>query len=117
MKNQFKILSTAFLSFLIFSCQTPTESIAETVKESMEETFNQDEFYKDYNLEIKSVSVVHVEGNKYKGFAEIGYMNKVHNVSLDIVSDGSMVMWEAPPGEFFFILSDELENLWNGFDF
>ena len=38
MRSQFRFLSVALLSFLAFSCELSTDSIANTVKESMQDT-------------------------------------------------------------------------------
>ena len=113
MKSRFKFLPIVLLSFLIFSCGLSTDSIAGTVKDSMQETFDEDDFFKEYNLKVKDVKVIHVDGNKYKGFVVIDYLYRSHDVSVEILSDGSIVSWEAPPGEFLFIVTSELKDLWD----
>ena len=113
MRSQFKFLPVALLSFLVLSCGLTTDLIADTVKESMQEALDQDDFFKDYNLEVKDVKVIHVEGNKYKGFVAIDYMRRSYDVSIEVLSDGSMVSWEAPPGEFLFIVTNKLKDLWD----
>ena len=83
----------------------------------MNEYFVSDVDYREYNLKVNNITVLHVKGNQYKGLADIIYKNQTHSVTVDILSDGSSVMWEVSPEQFFFIFNDELEDLWDDFNF
>jgi hypothetical protein len=111
MKNRIKCLTISGLLLLFISCGNSTDEIAETVKYSLQETLVSDPDFKEYDLKVKSVDVMHQSGNSYKGFAYIDFKGKEHSIKIDILADGDDVMWEAPEGSFYFIEEEEFMNL------
>jgi hypothetical protein len=103
-----RIIAGLLLSFALIGCDT--SSIEETVKSSMQETFNTDANFKGYNLKVKEVLVVNNAGNSYKGMATVIYKGKDYKVPVDITSDGSRVMWQTEPGSMLFIVQDALNS-------
>lgn len=98
---------------LLVGCGISKGAISETVKGSMQNTFNTDSDFQDYNLHVESVQVLKKSDNSYKGLAIVAYKGKSHDVTLDITVDGRNVMWEAAPGSFLFIAKSELEDFLN----
>ena len=112
MKKIIKIFSLIWLALFLTACFELSESdIAETVKESMQDEFNSSSDFSKYGLRVTDVKVIKKNKNSYKGISSIIYKGSSHNVGIDIVVDGDYVMWEAPPGSFFFITQQELLNL------
>ena len=87
--------------------------IAETVKQSMQESLSSDEIFQKYGLQVASVQVFHEGGSKYRGLADIYGLaddrRQVHQIVVQITVDGDELMWEAPPGSFDFLALEAYE--------
>ena len=79
--------------------------IAEAVKDSMQERLDNDSNLSSYHMIVKSVDVLKVTGNAYKGYAHIEYKGAIHDVIVNITVDGDSVGWEAPAGSFAFLFA------------
>lgn len=64
-----------------------------------------------YHMKAGRVQVMHIEGNKYQGFADIDYHGVTHQVPVDILYDGDYVSMQVQSGGFVFIAQDALQNL------
>lgn len=103
------------IAVMIYGCGMSTQDIGETVKTSMQETFNTDSSFQKYNLKVNSIQVLKKGDGTYKGVASIIYKGSPHNVIVEILVDGNNVMWETSPGSFMFIAQEELRKLQNLF--
>jgi hypothetical protein len=103
-----RIIVGLLICFALIGCDTV--NIEESVKTSMQETFNTDADFKEYNLEVTEVLIVNNGGNSYKGMATIMYKGNAHKVPVEVTYDGSRVMWQTEPGALLFIAQDALEN-------
>ena len=103
-------ISLCFL-MLLMGCGTSTEQIGQTVMISMQDKFETDDQFKDYNLTVKKVHVFKNGENAYKGLVTVEMDDSQHDVSVDIHTDGENVMWEAQPGAFMFIAQKQLQNI------
>ena len=103
-------VAIAAILILLSGCDSSQETIAQTVKESMNESFASDANYSKYHLTVTSVDVVHKGGNTYKGIAHVTHKGANHDIGVDITSDGKQVMWEAPLGAFLFAAEDEFNK-------
>ena len=81
----------------------PSESVAATVRESMQRDIDNDSELGKLGLKVVDVNLVHKSGNEYKGIATVRTRDGVtHDVSVDVTADGAGVLWETPPGAFAF---------------
>jgi hypothetical protein len=111
-KNPIRLCSLfAAVLLCAAACEQSTQDISETVKTSMQEKFDSDSQFKQWHLTVKSVDVVHQNGNSYRGLAHVTYNGADHDVGVEITADGRNVLWQAPPGSFLFVAEDELKNL------
>jgi DNA-directed RNA polymerase subunit RPC12/RpoP len=71
-----------------------TEKLEAEVRQSI-----QDKFLKDTKggTQVKSFSLVHESGNKYKGFLEIQTGQQTATKDVDVTYDGRTFMWETVP--------------------
>ena len=111
MKNVLRIVALILVISLVAGCGLSNEDIGEAVKTSMQETFNSNPQFKEWNLTVSSVQVLKQGGNNYKGLATIMYEGTSHDVPIQITVDGNSVMWEAAPGSFMFVAQKELQKL------
>ncbi|MCY1362750.1 Cell division protein FtsN [compost metagenome] len=101
-----------FLSFLwLAGCGPSNEKVAELVKSSMQETLSTDENYKEYNLNVQSVAVIHEADNRYQGLATIEYEGEPYKVAISITADSDNAMWKSEPGTFVFIAQHKIKKL------
>lgn len=57
----------------------------------------------EYNLQVVKVGVVHLDGNQYKAIADVQTMKgAIHQVALDVTTDGKQLIWQTEPGAFLF---------------
>ena len=98
-----KLATALFAIALITGCGQSKEVIGETVKKSMQQTFDTTPEYKNYGLKVEKVMVIK-NGDAYKGMATIKYKGFNRDVGVVINVDGENIMWEAPPGSFLFLL-------------
>lgn len=108
------IASAALL--LIVGCGPSNQDVEEIVKASMQKTFSTDSKYGKYRMSVQRVMVIHEEGNRYQGMADIQYEGKTYNVALEITSDGSNVIWKAAQGAFLFLAQHEIAKLQSFFE-
>ena len=81
----------------------PSESVAATVRESMQRDIDNDPELGKLGLRVVDVNLVHKSGNEYKGIAIVKTRDGVtHDVSVEVTADGAGVLWETPPGAFAF---------------
>ncbi len=64
----------------------------------------------EYHLHLEKLTVLHEEGNKYKGLATVSYNGSGHEVPVDIVADGKDLAWEVQPGAFLFAVQDQYQK-------
>ena len=103
------------MSFTVVGCSKSTDDILSTVKSnpvddlklqvksSIQQHFDTDEKLSKYNLHIEDLTLMESGKNQYKGWADINYNGVVHNVSVNILYDGSNMRWEIPTGDMSFI--------------
>ena len=111
MKRVPRVVVTAMLIIVATGCGLSNEKISETVKTSMQNTFNTNSQFKEWNMMVTSVQVLKQGGNNFKGIAKIMHEGTSHDVSIEITVDGNNVMWEARPGSFMFVAQKEMQKL------
>jgi len=112
-------LRRIFLAFFILTaalsltaCSLSVSDIEQTVFESMQESFDQDPDFQEFDLNVQSVKALKINGNSYKGVVDLTYDgNKEQQITVDILVDGDYVMWEAKDGAFIFLMEPMLEKL------
>jgi uncharacterized secreted protein with C-terminal beta-propeller domain len=96
---------------IVFGCGISTEQISETVKASMQNTFNSEDRFKEFRLSVTHVQVIKQDNKRYQGIATVIHDGTAHNVPVEIITDGSNVIWKTDPGAFMFILQKELKKI------
>lgn len=90
------------------SSLSPTDAAASAVKASMQHKFDSDPDLSGYGLKVIDVVLVNKSGNEYKGIATVKTRDgDKHDVSIDVTADQNDTIWEAAPGAFKFLLSNE----------
>lgn len=86
---------------------SPTEIAQVGVKVSMQEKLDSDPDLKSLRLTVVDVILVHKSGNEFKGIVHIQTKDDVvHDVQIDVMTDGQNMMWQTPPGSFNFVYDD-----------
>lgn len=104
-------LVIAIAAFILGGCGLSKEQIGETVKASMQQTFDTDAQFKDWHLAVNEVQILKQGDNQYQGLAKITYKGESHDVPVEVTADGKNVMWQVRPGGFAFVAQKELEKL------
>jgi hypothetical protein len=89
------------------------EQIGETTKMSMQQTFDTNSQFKEWQLKVTDVQVLKQGENQYQGIAKVVHDGTTHDVPVDLTVDGLNVIWTTDPGAFLFVAQKELQNLQN----
>jgi hypothetical protein len=112
MRVEFRgLMIIVFTASLLIGCGLTNDQISETVKTSMQHSFDSDAQFKEYHLTVSKVQVVNESGNKYRGIATVIYDQESHNVPVEITADGTNVLWQTQQGAFLFIAQKSLQKL------
>lgn len=120
----FKLLIILWVSFTIFGCSKSTDDIVSTINynsnyiedlklqinSSIQEYFDNDEEIKGYHLHVEDLTLMESGKNQYKGWVKINYNGVVHDVSLDVLYDGSNMHWEIPSGQMMSIVQQSIKE-------
>lgn len=109
------ILCILFVVTIFTSCGISNEEISNTVKSSMQDKFDTDTQFKEYNLQVLDVIVIKQSDNIYKGIAKLSYESSSYDVPVDITVDSKNVLWQIAPNSFSFIANKKIQNLQNIF--
>lgn len=87
----------------------PSESdIAAQLKDSLQQELRTGQMAQ-FRLQVVDVQVIHASGNQYKGVADVRTVRgALHQVALDVTTDGDRVLWQTSPGAFFFAAQERL---------
>lgn len=96
--NVMLVLSLMVISLMFVACGISKDNIAETVKVSLQQKLTEQAMFKGHGLNVKSINVIHKNGNEYKGLATVTKGSKKAQIILDITVDGEQVMWQIPAG-------------------
>lgn len=114
------ILASLLLVSLLTACSPSVEDITGTLKESLQETLNNDADYAEYKMNVGDIQLLGLTDNKYKAMADVYLDGEKHTVPLDVyVSDDFFdyqVMWEAKPGAFAFVAEKAFEKAMSDLD-
>ncbi|WP_186042998.1 hypothetical protein [Burkholderia gladioli] len=83
--------------------------ITDSVSKTLQEKLDQGDL-SEYHMHLEKLTVLHEEGNKYKGLAIVTYDGKGHEVPVDIVADGKNLAWEVPAGSFMFAAQEQFRK-------
>ena len=76
---------------LLVGCGLSTDQIGETVKILMQQKFDSDAQFKEWNLYVTRVLVLKQGENRYQGMATVMYEGKPHDIPVEITANGSGV--------------------------
>ena len=94
MKTILKGLSKSlFIVVVLFftSCNLSTSELAEEVKASMEETWDNEGLT---GIKIESFMLTHKGGNEYSGILNTNEDGEKFTYSVDVIYDGENMQWE-----------------------
>ncbi|WP_186216268.1 hypothetical protein [Burkholderia gladioli] len=95
----------AWYSTTYFSKSEITESVSKTLQEKLDQGD-----LAEYHMHLEKLTVLHEEGNKYKGLATVTFEGKAHEVPVDIIADGKNLAWEVPAGSFMFAAQERFKK-------
>lgn len=78
---------------------TSTEDMQNDLKSDIQSQFDNNENLKKYHIKLINLTIMKVQGNSYKGLAEVEHEGDVHKLTVDIVYDGANYMWEIAPSD------------------
>lgn len=98
-------------TLLVTACGPSTDQISASAKTSIQSTLDTDTALSQFHLSVNNVQVIETGKNQYQGMAEIESSDgSIHNVKIDIVSDGKSIQWEAKPGAFGFVALEAIKK-------
>jgi signal peptidase I len=106
-----RVVATLLFAAVVVGCSMSTDQIGETVKGSMQKTFDSDAQFKEWHLTVSRVQVLKQGDNRYQGIATVIHEGTPHDVPIDITADGSNVMWKTEPAAFAFVAQQKLQKL------
>jgi phosphotransferase system glucose/maltose/N-acetylglucosamine-specific IIC component len=89
------------------------EQIGETTTMSMQQAFDTDAQFKEWQLTVTDVQVLKQGENRYQGIAKVVHDGTTHDVPVDLTVDGLNVMWKTDQGAFLFVAQKEFQKLQN----
>lgn len=78
---------------------TSTEDMVNDLKPDIQSQFDNNENLKKYHIKLMNLTIMKVQGNSYKGLAEVEHEGDIHKMTVDIVYDGANYMWEIAPSD------------------
>jgi hypothetical protein len=108
--KQKKWLFVLMLVLPVLGCNLLDAPVGDTVKQSMQSKFDTDPQFRKFHFVVTNVQVASKSGNTYSGIASIKYHNVVHDVVIEVTSDGQNIVWQAQPGAFAFVLTDLFQD-------
>ncbi len=83
-------------------------AVSSGVKESMQHSFDTEERFIRYGLNVTEVVVVKKSGNEYQGVATVRTSSYAkHDVLVQITADpNGPLIWKTDPGAFLFLLQE-----------
>ncbi|MCP1376004.1 hypothetical protein [Dyella lutea] len=75
----------------MFSTKADLET---SVVQLMQEKFDSTPQIASYHLYVNKVTLIHVEGNRYKGIATVIANGHPYDVPVDVTADGKQVMYQ-----------------------
>ncbi len=103
MRNAPLLCLVALLVLAFLGCGATDEQIGDTVRTSMQNTFDTDPQFAQWHLQVTHVQVVHQTDNLYQGIATVMFRVTSHSVPVQVTYDGKNVVWKTEPGAFLFV--------------
>jgi len=86
------------------------EQLTRSVQQALQEKFDNDPKFSKYHVRVEKVGLIKESGNKYDGIATVRTPGlSDHQVSIDVIADGSNMMWQTQPGAFLFLAQQDLQ--------
>lgn len=95
---------------MLVGCGPSTEDVSNSVKDSVQQTLSTDPAYRDYKLNVKSVTVVHETDGRYQGMVYVDLDGEEYSFPVNITADRKNMMWRSEPGAFAFVLQHQLSK-------
>lgn len=102
--------TVAAVVFLCAGCGPSTDKLGETVKSGLQTKLDTEPALSRYHMSVSAVSVMHSNGNEYKGIATVEYNGVSHDVPIEVTADGEKMMWKVDQGGFGFLVDEALKG-------
>jgi hypothetical protein len=101
----------AAIGVCMAGCQPSTDSVAQETKVLLQSKFDSDPDLKPFHLKVSNLDVIHEDGTRYRGIANVAMDGTNHSIVLRILDDGHKLMYETDPGAFAFTAQHALSAL------
>ena len=105
-----KVILIVFVLVIIIGCGMPIEQVENLTRESMQQSFDTDAQFVKWHMTVSSIQVLKQGHNHYQGIAKVSLNGEFYTVPVDIITDGSKVMWKAESGAFNFLAEIEQQQ-------
>jgi hypothetical protein len=99
----------AVLSAMLAACGPSLDEINTQVQQSMQTKFDEPDMAQ-YHLKVAGVKVIHDEGNKYEGMADVEMSGQSHQVPVHVVADGKSLIWRTDQGAMMFVVQETIKK-------
>jgi len=97
------LLACSSLFIALTGCHPSPDQIGETVKGSMQSTFDKDPNFVNYHFKVDNVVATKKDDSNYEGVATVEYQGAPHQVPVHITVDSKdMANWKTDPGALDF---------------
>ena len=101
-RRTLKLIAPAALMLALVGCKQTPEQIGNTVKGSMQKTFDSDPNFSPLHFKVDKVTAIKHSETNYDGTAMINYQGKDHDVPVHITLNDDKVNWKTDPGSLDF---------------
>jgi len=97
------LLACSSLFLTLTGCHPSADQIGDTVKDSMQTTFDKDPNFANYHFKVDKVVATKKDDTNYDGVATVEYQGAPHTVPVHITLDSKdMANWKTDPGALDF---------------
>ena len=97
------LLACCSLLLTMTGCHASADQIGNTVKDSMQTTFDKDPNFVNYHFKVDKVVATKKDDTNYTGVATVQFQGQPHQVPIHITVDSKdMADWKTDPGALDF---------------
>jgi len=96
------LLACCSLLLSMTGCHPSADQIGDTVKDSMQTTFDKDPNFVNYHFKVDKVVAVKKDDTNYDGTATVEYQGQPHQVPIHITMVKDEANWKTDPGALDF---------------
>jgi hypothetical protein len=106
------VIAATFIGYSEWKSSQPSMAgLPIRVRESMNQSLSTDEQFRDFGLQVTSITVMRSVGNLFEGQATVStHQGTDHPVNVHINYDGDTLLWSTDPGAFLFAAREQLQG-------